>query len=210
MLTEQILMRAMQIPAARAKRWAPLLNAAMKEFGINTPRRAAHFIAQLGHESLSLTKIEEGLNYSQARLMEVFGRRIAPSEAAAFARNPQALANRVYANRGGNGNEASGDGYLYRGRAPIQITLKDNYAAIGAAIGLPLVEQPDLLLELDTGARAAAAYWKINNLNALADGNETLALSRKINLGNARAKATPEGWPDRQTRTQRALQALAA
>ena len=78
------------------------------------------------------------------------------------------------------------------------------------ALGIPLEQQPDLLLEIDTGARAAAAYWKINSLNALADANDTVGLSKKINLGNARSKLTPEGLADRISRTNRALSLLGA
>ena len=205
MVTDEALSRIMQCPLARAQRWNPALTAAMREFGINTPRRAAYFYAQLGHESLSLSKVEEGLSYSVARLLEVFSSRITPAMAPQYARNPEKLANLVYANREGNGNEASGDGYRYRGRGPIQITLRNNYARIGALLKLPLVEQPGLLLEIETGARAAAAYWKENNLNALADAGNAVGLSKRINLGSATAKRTPEGLADRIARTNRAL-----
>ncbi|KAF1719808.1 glycoside hydrolase family 19 protein [Pseudoxanthomonas wuyuanensis] len=210
MITAPLLAHIMQCPPVRAERWNTALAAAMREFGINSKRRAAHFYAQTGHESLSLSKIEEGLNYSQPRLLEVFGQRITPAEAPKYTRNPQALANFVYANREGNGNVASGDGWRYRGRGPIQISLKNQYIAIGKMLDLPLAEQPDLLFEITTGARAAAAYWKLNGLNALADANDTVGLSKKINLGNARSKRTPEGLSDRITRTNRALALLAA
>lgn len=210
MVTDQMLASIMQCPLARAQRWNTALAAAMREFGINSKRRAAHFYAQVGHESLSLSKIEEGLNYSHARLLEVFGNRIAPADAPAYTRNPQALANFVYAHRGGNRGVASGDGWTYRGRGPIQISLRDNYVAIGHLLNLPLAEQPDLLFEITTGARAAAAFWKLNGLNALADSNDTLGLSKKINLGNAKSKRTPEGLTDRITRTNRALALIGA
>lgn len=208
MVTAPMLARIMQCPPAVANRWNAALTAAMREFGIDSKRRAAHFYAQLGHESLSLSKVEEGLSYSIPRLLEVFGHRITATDAPRYARNPQALANFVYANREGNGNEASGDGWRYRGRGPIQITLKNQYIAIGEVLGLPLLEHPDLLFEITIGARAAAAYWKLNGLNALADANNTLGLSRKINLGNAKSKRTPEGLADRITRTNRALALL--
>ena len=210
MVTAPLLAQIMQCPLVRAERWNDALSNAMREFGINSKRRAAHFYAQLGHESLSLSKVEEGLSYSLPRLLQVFGARISAADAPKYVRNPQALANFVYANRGGNRGVASGDGYRYRGRGPIQITLHDNYVAIGKALGIPLEQQPDLLLEIDTGARAAAAYWKINSLNALADANDTVGLSKKINLGNARSKHTPEGLADRISRTNRALSLLGA
>lgn len=210
MVTAPLLAQIMQCPPARAERWHAALSDAMREFGITSKRRAAHFYAQLGHESLSLSKVEEGLSYSQPRLLQVFGSRISAAEAPKYVRNPQALANFVYANRGGNRGVSSGDGYRYRGRGPIQITLFDNYVAIGKELGIPLQEQPDLLLEIVTGARAAAAYWKLNGLNALADANNTVGLSKKINLGNAASKRTPEGLADRIARTNRALSLLGA
>lgn len=210
MVTAEQLQRIMQCPKVRADRWHAALNAAMGEFGLSTKRRAAHFLAQLGHESLSLSKVEEGLSYSVPRLLEVFPKYITPATAARYARNSVALANFVYANRGGNGNEASGDGYRYHGRGPIQITHRDNYRDVGKLLGLPLLEQPKLLLEIETGARGSAAYWKLNNLSALADQNDTLGVSKAINLGNARSRATPNGLRDRIDRTNRALSILGA
>ena len=210
MVTAEQLQRIMQCPKVRADRWHAALNAAMREFGITTKRRAAHFLAQLGHESLSLSKVEEGLSYSVPRLLEVFPSRITSATAPRYTRNPEALANFVYASREGNGNEASGDGYRYRARGPIGITFRNNYRAVGQLLGLPLLEQPGLLLEIETGARAAAAYWKLNNLSALADQNDTLGLSKAINLGSPRSRATPNGLRDRIDRTNRALSILGA
>jgi putative chitinase len=210
MVTAEQLSQIMQCPLPRAQRWAPALNAAMLRFSITTKRRATHFLAQVGHESLSLSRIEENLSYSSKRLPEVFGKRIAPSEVSAFVANPEGLGNRVYANRNGNGNEASGDGYRYRGRCPVQITGRGNYAHVGRLIGQPLEQAPQLLLDVDIGAAAAAAYWKDAGLNTLADTGDVLAVSRRINLGSATAKATPEGMVDRISRTNRALQVLGA
>lgn len=210
MITAEQLSQIMQCPLPRAQRWAPALNAGMARFGINSRRRAAHFLAQLGHESLSLSRVEEGMSYSRMRLLEVFGKRLAPSEVGALVHQPVKLGNRVYANRNGNRNEASGDGYRYRGRGPIQVTGRGNYAKVGQLIGEPLEEQPQLLLDVDVGAAAAAAYWKDAGLNVLADGGDVLAVSRRINLGSANARATPEGMADRISRTNRALQVLGA
>ncbi len=220
-LTDDILARAMQMPAARVQRWTQPLNAAMAEFGIITGRQVAYFLAQVGHESISLTRVEENLSYSTAeRVVAVFrrfdlngNRKIEPEELAhakSFLNNPQKLANFVYAGRGGNGNDASGDGWRYRGRGPIQNTLKDGYTRMGVLLGLPLLQNPDLLLDPVNGARAAAAYWKDNGLNRWADAGDVLALSRAINLGNPRSKAKPEGLEDRIARTNRALALLVA
>lgn len=210
MLTAALLAQIMQCPLPRAQRWAAPLNAAMKRFGINTPVRAAYFLAQLGHESLSLSRTEESLSYSRERLLEVFGKYVTPAEAAAFVRQPVKLGNHVYANRNGNGNEASGDGYLFRGRGPMQHTGRGNYRHIGGLIGQPLEEQPTLLIEPENGAMAAAAFWHDNRLNAYADQRDVLAVSRIINLGNVRSRATPNGMADRTARTNRALAALGA
>jgi len=210
MVTAEQLSLIMQCPLPRAQRWAPALSAAMTRFGITTKRRAAHFLAQVGHESLSLSKQEENLSYSSKRLLEVFGKRIAPSEVATFVHAPEKLGNRVYATRNGNGNEASGDGYRYRGRCPIQVTGRGNYAHLGQLIGEPLEQQPQLLLDVDIGAAAAAAYWKDAGLNVLADSGDVLAVSRRINLGSASSRATPEGMTDRINRTTRALRVLGA
>ena len=208
MLTAPLLAQIMQCPVSRAQRWAGPLNAAMKRFGINTPQRAALFLAQLGHESLSLSRTEESLSYSRDRLLEVFGRYVTHAEAASFVHKPTKLGNRVYAKRNGNGNEASGDGYLFRGRGPLQHTGRGNYRRMGQLIGQPLEEQPALLIEPEVGAMAAAAFWHDNGLNAHADRRDVLAVSRIINLGDARSRATPNGMADRTTRTTRALAAL--
>lgn len=208
MLTAALLARILQCPITRAHRWVGPLNAAMQRFGITSPLRVAHFLAQLGHESLSLSRLEENLSYSRARLLEVFGRHIAPGEAAEHVHQPERLGNRVYAGRNGNGDAASGDGYLYRGRGPLQHTGRGNYRRVGELIDQPLEQQPSLLIEPENGAMAAAAYWQDNGLNALADQRDVLAASRAINLGNARSRFTPNGMPDRLSRLQRALQAL--
>lgn len=210
MLTPALLAQIMQCPLQRAQRWVEPLNAAMKRFGINTPVRATYFLAQLGHESLSLARTEESLSYSRERLLEVFGKYITPAEAASFVHQPAKLGNRVYANRNGNGGESSGDGFLFRGRGPMQHTSRGNYRRMGQLIGQPLEQQPALLIEPEIGAMAAAAYWQDNGLNAYADQRDVLAVSRIINLGNVRSRATPNGMADRTARTSRALAALGA
>lgn len=198
----------LQCPLARAQRWNPALNQAMFEFGIITRRRAAHFLAQIGHESAGLSRLEESLSYSATRIIEMFGRRFTSAQALQYAHRPEAFGNRVYANRNGNGDEASGDGWRYRGRGPIQITGRSNYRHIGRLLGLPLEDQPHRVLEIETSARTAAAWWQDANCNPLADDNNTLGVSRRVNLGSATRNATPAGWPDRTARTERALKAL--
>ncbi|MGH8076839.1 MAG: glycoside hydrolase family 19 protein [Lysobacter sp.] len=208
MFTDVQLAAAVQCPIARAARWAPYLKRSMARFGIATGKRVALFLAQLGHESNSLSRIEENLNYSAGRLLEVFDDYFTKDTAHAYARQPERVANRVYANRMGNGNERSGDGWKFRGRSPIQLTGHDNYAWMGDLLDLPLVDGPHLALELAIGADIAAAYWSAKGLNALADAGDVLAISRKINLGTVHTTRMPNGLTDRIERTRRAKAAL--
>lgn len=208
MFTEAQLAAAVQCPEARAARWLPHLVAAMQAFGITTKLRAAMFLAQLGHESLGLSRVEENLNYSAPRLLEVFGEHFTRDQAAAYARQPERIANRVYAHRNGNGDEASGDGWRFRGRSPIQLTGRAQYAAMRDLIGLDLITAPALAIEIDTGAHIAAAWWRANGLNALADAGDVLSVSRRINLGSTKTNRTPNGYADRVARTKRAREAL--
>lgn len=208
LFTADELARIMRCPAARAVRWHPHLVTAAGRFGILTRRRAAHWLAQVGHESLSLSRVEESLSYSRERLLEVFGNEVSPAQAGRFVHNPAALGNHVYAFQNGNGSEASGDGFLFRGRGPMQHTGRGNYRHMGKLIGLPLEEQPALLIELEAGALAAAAFWQDVGCNQLADTSDVLGVGRKINLGTLRTTRLPNGHADRVARTKLALQVL--
>lgn len=215
MLTERSLAQCLRCPPAVAAEWFGPLSREMARHRINAPRRIAHFIAQIGHESQSLTRGEENLRYSAKRLQEMAianGPRSvwakAAAQAARLANNPQALGNFVYALRNGNGNEASGDGWRFRGRGPIGLTGRANYAQMATATGLPLVEDPDRVSTVDGGAASACAWWAARGLNAYADRNEGLAIGRVINLGNANARRLPLGHEDRIERTRRAFDVL--
>ena len=157
------------------------------KFGINTPLRVAHFLAQCGHESGGFRVTSENLNYSAKGLNGIF-RKYFPTEAsaAAYARNPQKIANKVYANRMANGNEASGDGFRFRGRGYIQLTGRDNYTQFGKAIGVDIPSNPDLVASKYALA-SAAWFWSKNGLNKLADGGATDAVvtsvTRRVNGG---------------------------
>ena len=176
----------------------------MTRCGITTRRRVAHFLAQIGHESGSLTRTEENLNYSATRLRQIWPTRFTAETALNYANHPQRIANRVYANRMGNGDEASGDGWRYRGRSPIQLTGRDNYRRMADLTGLPLLSKPDLACNVTEGALIAATWWQANGLNPLADTGDTLAVSRRVNLGSATTTRTPNGLRDRIERTRRA------
>lgn len=151
-------------------RWVKPLNAAMTRFEINTPARIAAFLAQAAHESNQLRWLVERLDYTTKRLMVVWPRRFPTLEqAAAYAHSPERLANVVYANRLGNGDAASGDGWRYRGRGIFQITGRGNYRRVGAALDLPFEEEPSLLEEPEHAALSAAQFWHARGLNELAD-----------------------------------------
>ncbi len=157
------------------------------KFDINSPLRLAHFLAQCGHESGGFRATQENLNYSAKGLMGIF-KKYFPTEAIAnaYQRNPQKIANKVYANRMANGDEASGDGYKFRGRGYIQLTGKDNYTQFGKAIGENITANPDVV----SGKYAllsAAWFWSKNGLNKLADGGATDAvvtsITKRVNGG---------------------------
>ena len=157
------------------------------KFQINTPLRLAHFLAQCGHESGGFKATQENLNYSAKGLNGIF-KKYFPTEAAAtpYARQPQKIANKVYANRMSNGDEASGDGYKFRGRGYIQLTGRANYTLFGKAIGEDITANPDVV----SGKYAllsAAWFWSNNGLNKLADGGSTDAvvttITKRVNGG---------------------------
>jgi putative chitinase len=157
------------------------------KFQINTPLRLAHFLAQCGHESGGFKATQENLNYSAKGLNGIF-KKYFPTEAAAtpYARQPQKIANKVYANRMSNGDEASGDGFKFRGRGYIQLTGRANYTLFGKAIGEDVTANPDVV----SGKYAllsAAWFWSNNGLNKLADGGSTDAvvttITRRVNGG---------------------------
>ena len=185
-----------------AAQWLQPLNAAMLRFGINTPQRAAAFIGQCAHESGNFTALSENLNYKAESLMRVWPRHFpTPEVAAQYHRQPEKIANRAYANRMGNGPEASGDGWKYRGRGLIQLTGKDNYRLASDALSVDLVATPDLVTQPDMAALTAAWFWNKNRLNDLADKGDTVAISKRINGGT-------HGLDDRLQRTSTALALL--
>lgn len=161
---------------------AEALDAAAVEFGIATPKRLAHWLGQLHHESAGLTRLEENLRYSAARLTQVWPSRFPYLDAAKpFAMNPEALANKAYGGR--MGNTQPGDGFKFRGRGLMQTTGRANYAAAAAATGLDLLRDPDLLKTPSGAARSAAVFWRDHGLSALADRDDVAGITRAINGG---------------------------
>ena len=159
----------------------------MAKFEINTPLRLAHFLAQAGHESGNFRLTKENLNYSAKGLNGIFKKYFPTLEAAAaYERKPEKIANKVYANRMGNGDEASGDGAKYCGRGYIQLTGKTNYQAFFTSMKLDVNSDP-VLVATQYALASAAWFWNKNGLNKLADGGATDAvvtsITKKVNGG---------------------------
>ena len=164
------------------------------KFGINTPLRLAHFLAQCGHESGGFRLTQENLNYSAKGLMGIF-KKYFPTEAIAnqYARQPQKIASKVYANRMGNGSEASGEGYKFRGRGYIQLTGKDNYTLFGKSIGEDMVANPDKVAS-QYALLSAAWFFTKNGLHKMADEGASDLVVTKI---TKRVNGGTIGLPDR-------------
>ena len=146
--------------------------------------RQAAFLAQVAHESASFTAVKENLNYSQKALRAVFGKYFPTDELAKeYARQPEKIANRVYANRMGNGDEASGDGWKFRGRGLIQLTGKNNYNECGNDLNMNLIAGPIWLESTQGAVRSALWYWDKNKLNTYADVEDMRGLTKRINGG---------------------------
>ncbi|WP_296698779.1 glycoside hydrolase family 19 protein [Algoriphagus sp.] len=168
----------------KAETYLPFLDTILPEFEINTSLRKAHFLAQLSHESGGLKYIQENLNYSAQGLRSVFGKYFKTMEIAeAYARKPEKIANRVYANRIGNGDEQSGDGWRYRGRGLIQLTGKANYQRFAQDYSIDCVNNPDLLLDPKIALISACWFWKKHNINVYADSDDIHMVTKRINGG---------------------------
>lgn len=178
----------------RAGFWAMDLISAAIRFEAATKERFPMLIAEIGHESGWFTDLDENLNYSAERLMVVFKKYFpTPELAAQYAHQPKKIANRVYANRMGNGDETSGDGWKYRGRGPLQWTGEDNlkyrvtgrehYQVQGTLQGKPILDNPDLLLESGPGCFWATWWWANHGLNQVADTGDIEKCTRVINGG---------------------------
>jgi putative chitinase len=156
-------------------------------YKVNTALRIAHFMAQLCHESSGFNILEENMNYtSPSRLMDIWPRRFPTIEKAnEYLQAPEKLGNYVYANRMGNGDLSTGDGYRYRGRGPLQTTGKDAYKDISLKLfnDLRLLEQPGILKDLGYGLKAAFIEWAEGNCNVMADNDDLVKITRKINGG---------------------------
>lgn len=159
------------------------LNKLLPAHGITTPKRVASFLAQIIHESGAFKYRLENLNYSADGLLKTFRKYFTPALAAKYARKPEAIANRVYASRMGNGDEASGDGFKFRGKSLIQVTGKNNHVAFAKWIGMTLDDATAYLTTIEGAVAGAVWFWSANGLNELADGDQITNISKKINGG---------------------------
>ena len=150
---------------------------------LNTIPRMAGFLAQAGHESGSFQKVRENLNYSAEGLVRTFPKYFTPELAAQYARQPEKIGNHVYANRMGNGDEASGEGFKFRGRGFFQVTGKENYTACGKDIGLDIITTPEALERTKAALASALWFWKSRNLNRFADADDIRGMTKAVNGG---------------------------
>jgi len=183
-------------------KWLQPLEDTFAKYDINTPERQAAFIGQCAHESGNFKTLEENLNYKPEALMRVWPSRF-PDLATAmkYAHNPEAIANKVYGGRMGNGPEETGDGWKYHGRGLIQLTGKENYANCGSSIGVDLLSNPNLLNTPEYAALSAGWFWGKRGLNSLADAGDIDTMTKRINGGLI-------GLEDRKAKIAKALSVL--
>lgn len=164
--------------------WYSALERCLPDYDINTPERVAAFIAQCAHESGEFRVLKENLNYRAVTLRKVFPKYFPNDQLAAqYAGKQEMIANKVYASRMGNGDEASGDGFRYCGRGLIQLTGKNNYQNFADSIETPVEELPEYLATFEGAVQSACWFWETNNLNQWADKGDILTLTKRINGG---------------------------
>ena len=184
--------------------WYEALSEILPEYEITTPQRVAAFLAQCAHESGGFVFLKENLNYKAASLRRVFPKYFTDdATAAAYAGKQEMIANRVYANRMGNGDEASGDGWRYCGRGLIQLTGKNNYTFLAASLDIPVEEASEYLQTFEGAVQSACFFWEQNKLNQWADAGDILTLTKRINGGTI-------GLEDRQKHYNHALHIFGA
>ncbi|WP_309662510.1 hypothetical protein [Sphingomonas sp.] len=192
-MTRTELLQIMPRATANADAFLPPLEAAMAEFGIDTPARQAAFLAQVAHESEQLSALEESLNYRPQAILDTFNtsthKRFTEEQAEMYGRTPahpadqRMIASVAYANRGGNGDVASGDGWTFRGAGLIQLTFRSNQEACADHFGIPRAEIGAWLRTPEGACRSAARFWQIGGLNELADAGDFVRITVRINGG---------------------------
>lgn len=184
--------------------WHEALQQLLPDYGIDTPQRMAAFLAQCAHESGGFLFIKENLNYRWQSLRKTFPKYFPTDELAKqYERKAEMIANRVYANRMGNGPEDSGDGYRFCGRGLIQLTGRDNYSWFAASLEISPEEASEYMETFEGAAQSACWFWETNNLNQWADRGDIVTLTKRINGGTI-------GLEDRQKHYQHALHIFGA
>jgi putative chitinase len=184
--------------------WLPWLQKTCDKYSIDNTNRQAAFLGQLMHESNCLKSLQENLHYSANGLKAVWGSRFPTDQIAnQYANQPDRIASKVYANRMGNGDEESGDGWKYRGRGLIQCTGKDLYKTLSDALNIDLIADPDLLMQMPYAALSAGWFWNKKGLNALADMRDYKEMTKRINGGF-------NGLDDRIAKIEQARKVLTA
>lgn len=177
-------LRQVLVGAPHVDQWFLALQEILPDYEIDTPQRVACFLGQTAHESGGYRALRENLNYSAQGLNGIFKKYFPTIESATpFARQPEKIANKIYANRMGNGDEASGDGFRYRGRGLIQLTGHDNYQNFADSIEESLEETIKFLETYEGAVQSACWFWESQNLNALADKMDIKLMTKKINGG---------------------------
>jgi len=186
LITRSQLLRAIpELYKPRMDEFVASLNQWAITFGIDSPLRMAHYLAQVIHESQYLKRTDENLNYSADGLLKTFPKYFTPEQAREYARQPERIANRVYASRMGNGPEASGDGWRYRGRGYIMLTGRENYERFNESdvCTEDVMRQPDALMKFPLNQVVAGWFWEENGLSELADRDDCDTITRRINGG---------------------------
>jgi putative chitinase len=184
--------------------WHKALSQLLPDYEINTAKRIASFVAQCAHESGSFVFLTENLNYKAESLMKVFPKYFKDmATAKAYEKQPEKIANKIYADRMGNGNEASGDGWRYRGRGLIQLTGKTNYTWFAASLEISPEEAAEYTQTFEGAAQSACWFWETNKLNQFADSGDIVTMTKRINGGTI-------GLDDRIKHYEHALHVLGA
>lgn len=186
--------------------WHHALSQLLPDYEINTPKRIAAFIAQCAHESGEFMFLKENLNYKAESLTRIWPNYFPPDVAKDYASRPNkqvGIANRAYANRMGNGDEASGDGWKFCGRGLIQLTGRTNYTWFAESIGINVDEASEYLQTFEGAAQSACWFWETNNLNRFADIDDIVGMTKVINGGTL-------GLEDRKKHYEHALHVFGA
>ena len=186
--------------------WHHALEQLLPDYDIDSPRRIASFLAQCSHESAGFTALKENLNYKPATLLKLFGKYFTPELAAIYCaktNKQEAIANRIYANRMGNGDEASGDGFKFSGKGLIQLTGKSNYQAFADSLEITPADAAEYMQTFEGAAQSACWFWETNNLNKYADSADFEMMTKRINGGTI-------GLEDRKKHYAEALHILGA